>query len=72
MLSSVDLNGDNRNKVLQSADYLAHPFALTVFEVRFAFRFLIKFIDINKKFKFQLKNATCLTFTLIVRVYKFD
>ncbi|XP_027881661.1 very low-density lipoprotein receptor isoform X2 [Xiphophorus couchianus] len=34
MLSSVDLNGDNRNKVLQSADYLAHPFALTVFEDR--------------------------------------
>uniref|UniRef100_A0A3Q2GDD7 Very low density lipoprotein receptor n=1 Tax=Cyprinodon variegatus TaxID=28743 RepID=A0A3Q2GDD7_CYPVA len=32
MLCSVDLNGDNRNKVLQSADYLAHPFALTVFE----------------------------------------
>uniref|UniRef100_A0A3Q2CJ31 Very low density lipoprotein receptor n=1 Tax=Cyprinodon variegatus TaxID=28743 RepID=A0A3Q2CJ31_CYPVA len=34
MLCSVDLNGDNRNKVLQSADYLAHPFALTVFEDR--------------------------------------
>uniref|UniRef100_A0A3B3XJB8 Uncharacterized protein n=1 Tax=Poecilia mexicana TaxID=48701 RepID=A0A3B3XJB8_9TELE len=34
MLSSVDLNGDNRNKVLQSADYLAHPFAVTVFEDR--------------------------------------
>uniref|UniRef100_A0A8C6KP95 Very low density lipoprotein receptor n=1 Tax=Nothobranchius furzeri TaxID=105023 RepID=A0A8C6KP95_NOTFU len=34
MLSSVDLNGDNRKRVLQSADYLAHPFALTVFEDR--------------------------------------
>lgn len=33
MLCSVDLNGDNRKKVLQSQDYLAHPFALTVFEV---------------------------------------
>lgn len=33
MLCSVDLNGDNRRKVLQSPDYLAHPFALTVFEV---------------------------------------
>lgn len=33
MLCSVDLNGDNRKKVLQSSDYLAHPFALTVFEV---------------------------------------
>lgn len=33
MLCSVDLNGDNRNKVLQSSEYLAHPFALTVFEV---------------------------------------
>lgn len=33
MLCSVDLNGDNRNKVLQSPEYLAHPFALTVFEV---------------------------------------
>lgn len=33
MLCSVDLNGDNRKKVLQSPDYLAHPFALTVFEV---------------------------------------
>lgn len=33
MLCSVDLNGDNRKKVLQSAEYLAHPFALTVFEV---------------------------------------
>lgn len=32
-LCSVDLNGDNRKKVLQSQDYLAHPFALTVFEV---------------------------------------
>lgn len=32
-LCSVDLNGDNRKKVLQSSDYLAHPFALTVFEV---------------------------------------
>ncbi|TKS84137.1 Very low-density lipoprotein receptor [Collichthys lucidus] len=34
MLCSVDLNGDNRKKVLQSPDYLAHPFALTVFEDR--------------------------------------
>uniref|UniRef100_A0AAQ4NYA7 Very low-density lipoprotein receptor n=1 Tax=Gasterosteus aculeatus aculeatus TaxID=481459 RepID=A0AAQ4NYA7_GASAC len=34
MLCSVDLNGDNRNKVLQSPEYLAHPFALTVFEDR--------------------------------------
>ncbi|KAM7369349.1 hypothetical protein PAMP_013623 [Pampus punctatissimus] len=34
MLCSVDLNGDNRKKVLQSSDYLAHPFALTVFEDR--------------------------------------
>ncbi|KAK6322655.1 hypothetical protein J4Q44_G00074470 [Coregonus suidteri] len=34
MLCSVDLNGDNRRKVLQSPDYLAHPFALTVFEDR--------------------------------------
>lgn len=33
MLSSVDLNGDNRRKVLQSPEYLAHPFAVTVFEV---------------------------------------
>ncbi|XP_064798401.1 very low-density lipoprotein receptor-like isoform X2 [Oncorhynchus masou masou] len=34
MLSSVDLNGDNRRKVLQSPEYLAHPFAVTVFEDR--------------------------------------
>ncbi|XP_010790961.1 very low-density lipoprotein receptor [Notothenia coriiceps] len=34
MLCSVDLNGDNRKKVLQSSEYLAHPFALTVFEDR--------------------------------------
>uniref|UniRef100_A0AAY4DEY9 Very low-density lipoprotein receptor n=1 Tax=Denticeps clupeoides TaxID=299321 RepID=A0AAY4DEY9_9TELE len=34
MLCSVDLNGDNRRKVLQSHSYLAHPFALTVFEDR--------------------------------------
>uniref|UniRef100_A0A672JR90 Very low density lipoprotein receptor n=1 Tax=Salarias fasciatus TaxID=181472 RepID=A0A672JR90_SALFA len=34
MLCSVDLNGDNRKKVLQSAEFLAHPFALTVFEDR--------------------------------------
>uniref|UniRef100_A0A4W4GRL3 Very low-density lipoprotein receptor n=1 Tax=Electrophorus electricus TaxID=8005 RepID=A0A4W4GRL3_ELEEL len=33
-LCSVDLNGDNRRKVLQSQAYLAHPFALTVFEDR--------------------------------------
>ncbi|XP_076875743.1 very low-density lipoprotein receptor isoform X2 [Brachyhypopomus gauderio] len=33
-LCSVDLNGDNRRKVLQSQNYLAHPFALTVFEDR--------------------------------------
>ncbi|XP_017555724.1 very low-density lipoprotein receptor isoform X1 [Pygocentrus nattereri] len=33
-LCSVDFNGDNRRKVLQSQDYLAHPFALTVFEDR--------------------------------------
>ncbi|XP_012696137.1 very low-density lipoprotein receptor isoform X1 [Clupea harengus] len=34
MLCSVDFNGDNRRKVLQSSNYLAHPFALTVFEDR--------------------------------------
>lgn len=34
MLCSVDLNGDNRKKILQSSDFLAHPFALTVFEVQ--------------------------------------
>uniref|UniRef100_A0A3P8ZDJ6 Very low-density lipoprotein receptor n=1 Tax=Esox lucius TaxID=8010 RepID=A0A3P8ZDJ6_ESOLU len=34
MLCSIDLNGDNRRKVLQSPEYLAHPFALTVFEDR--------------------------------------
>ncbi|KAG7273903.1 hypothetical protein CRUP_009159, partial [Coryphaenoides rupestris] len=34
MLCSVDLNGDNRRKVLQSLEYLGHPFALTVFEDR--------------------------------------
>uniref|UniRef100_A0A8C4YVF2 Very low density lipoprotein receptor n=1 Tax=Gadus morhua TaxID=8049 RepID=A0A8C4YVF2_GADMO len=34
MLCSVDLNGDNRRKVLQSSEFLAHPFALTVFEDR--------------------------------------
>ncbi|CAG5867065.1 unnamed protein product [Menidia menidia] len=34
MLCSVDLSGDNRKKVLQSSDYLAHPFAVTVFEDR--------------------------------------
>lgn len=33
MLCSVDLNGDNRRKVLQSPYYLAHPLAMTVFEV---------------------------------------
>lgn len=37
MLCSVDLNGDNRKKVLQSSEYLAHPFALTVFEVQLQF-----------------------------------
>ena len=34
LLSSIDLNGDNRKVLLSSQDYLGHPFALTVFEVR--------------------------------------
>ncbi|XP_067886311.1 very low-density lipoprotein receptor [Heterodontus francisci] len=31
-LSSVDLNGQDRRRVLLSPDFLAHPFAVTVFE----------------------------------------
>lgn len=34
LLSSVDLNGDNRRVLLSSQHHLGHPFALTVFEVR--------------------------------------
>ncbi|CAB1332244.1 unnamed protein product, partial [Coregonus sp. 'balchen'] len=34
LLSSIDLNGDNRKVLLSSQDHLGHPFALTVFEVR--------------------------------------
>lgn len=34
LLSSVDLNGDNRRVLLSSHHHLGHPFALTVFEVR--------------------------------------
>lgn len=34
LLSSVDLNGDNRKVLLSSHHHLGHPFALTVFEVR--------------------------------------
>lgn len=48
MLCSVDLNGDNRNKVLQSSDYLAHPFALTVFEVLLMFFFFCFFFGTNQ------------------------
>ena len=33
LLSSVDLNGDNRKVLLSSHQHLGHPFALTVFEV---------------------------------------
>ncbi|MEQ2224791.1 Low-density lipoprotein receptor- protein 8, partial [Ilyodon furcidens] len=33
LLSSVDLNGDNRKVLLSSHHHLGHPFALTVFEV---------------------------------------
>uniref|UniRef100_A0A673IP17 Low-density lipoprotein receptor-related protein 8-like n=1 Tax=Sinocyclocheilus rhinocerous TaxID=307959 RepID=A0A673IP17_9TELE len=32
LISSVDLNGDNRRVLLSSMDHLGHPFALTVFE----------------------------------------
>uniref|UniRef100_A0A3P8SWM1 Low density lipoprotein receptor-related protein 8, apolipoprotein e receptor n=1 Tax=Amphiprion percula TaxID=161767 RepID=A0A3P8SWM1_AMPPE len=34
LLSSVDLNGDNRKVLLSSHHHLGHPFALTVFEVQ--------------------------------------
>uniref|UniRef100_A0A8K9WPF7 Low density lipoprotein receptor-related protein 8, apolipoprotein e receptor n=1 Tax=Oncorhynchus mykiss TaxID=8022 RepID=A0A8K9WPF7_ONCMY len=34
LLSSIDLNGDNRKVLLFSQDHLGHPFALTVFEDR--------------------------------------
>lgn len=34
LLSSVDLNGDNRKVLLSSHHHLGHPFALTVFEVK--------------------------------------
>lgn len=34
MLSSVDLNGQDRRIVLKSVEFLAHPLALTIFEVR--------------------------------------
>lgn len=33
LLSSVDLNGDNRKVLLSSQQHLGHPFALSVFEV---------------------------------------
>ncbi|KAA0712965.1 Low-density lipoprotein receptor-related protein 8 [Triplophysa tibetana] len=32
LISSVDLNGDNRRVLLSSKDHLGHPFALTLFE----------------------------------------
>ncbi|TRY77667.1 hypothetical protein DNTS_005809 [Danionella cerebrum] len=32
LISSVDLNGDNRRVLLSSMDHLGHPFALTLFE----------------------------------------
>ncbi|TRY99555.1 hypothetical protein DNTS_005750, partial [Danionella cerebrum] len=32
LISSVDLNGDNRHVLLSSMDHLGHPFALTLFE----------------------------------------
>ena len=34
MLSSVDLDGQDRRIVLKSLEFLAHPLALTIFEVR--------------------------------------
>lgn len=34
LISSVDLNGANREVLLSSSHQLGHPFALTVFEVR--------------------------------------
>lgn len=34
LLSSVDLNGDNRKVLLSSHHHLGHPFAVTVFEVQ--------------------------------------
>ncbi|GAA6102864.1 low-density lipoprotein receptor-related protein 8-like [Tachysurus ichikawai] len=33
LISSVDLNGDNRRVLLSSTEHLGHPFALTLFEV---------------------------------------
>lgn len=37
MLSSVDLNGQDRRIVLKSHEFLSHPLALTIFEVRIKF-----------------------------------
>lgn len=46
LLSSVDLNGDNRKVLLSSHHHLGHPFALTVFEVQENW-------DFNKKLKYK-------------------